>query len=28
VHGSDSLENAGIEMAYFFSATEICPRTR
>jgi len=28
VHGSDSLENARIEMAYFFSATEICPRTR
>ena len=28
VHGSDSLENASIEMAYFFSATEICPRTR
>lgn len=28
VHGSDSLENAQIEMAYFFSATERCPRTR
>ena len=28
VHGSDSLENASIEMAYFFSATEICPLTR
>ena len=28
VHGSDSLENAKIEIAYFFSATEICPRTR
>jgi len=28
VHGSGSLENARIEMAYFFSATEICPRTR
>ncbi|MBR2252436.1 MAG: nucleoside-diphosphate kinase [Neisseriaceae bacterium] len=26
VHGSDSLENAKIEIAYFFSATEICPR--
>ena len=25
VHGSDSLENAKIEIAYFFSATEICP---
>ncbi|MCG7656982.1 nucleoside-diphosphate kinase [Wielerella bovis] len=28
VHGSDSLENAAIEIAYFFAATEICPRTR
>ena len=28
VHGSDSLDNAKIEIAYFFSATEICPRTR
>lgn len=28
VHGSDSIENAAIEIAYFFSATEICPRTR
>lgn len=26
VHGSDSLENAKIEIAYFFSATELCPR--
>ena len=26
VHGSDSLENAAIETAYFFAATEICPR--
>ncbi len=26
VHGSDSLENAAIEIAYFFSATEVCPR--
>ena len=26
VHGSDSLENAAIEIAYFFSQTEICPR--
>jgi nucleoside-diphosphate kinase len=24
VHGSDSLENAAIEIAYFFSKTEIC----
>ncbi|MCK5903215.1 MAG: nucleoside-diphosphate kinase [Cocleimonas sp.] len=28
VHGSDSAENAQIEMDYFFSADEICPRTR
>ncbi len=26
VHGSDSPENAAIESAYFFSATELCPR--
>lgn len=26
-HGSDSAENAAIEIAYFFSATELCPRT-
>jgi nucleoside-diphosphate kinase len=26
VHGSDSAENAAIEIAYFFSGTEICPR--
>ena len=26
VHGSDSAENAAIEIAYFFSATEICSR--
>lgn len=26
VHGSDSLANAAIEIAYFFSNTEICPR--
>ena len=26
VHGSDSLENAAIEIAYFFSDDEICPR--
>jgi nucleoside-diphosphate kinase len=24
VHGSDSLENAAIESAYFFSTTELC----
>ena len=28
VHGSDSAENAANEIAYFFSATELCPRTR
>lgn len=28
VHGSDSLENAKAEIAYFFRATELCPRTR
>jgi nucleoside-diphosphate kinase len=28
VHGSDSLENAAIEIAYFFSNIEVCPRTR
>ncbi|AXK39727.1 nucleoside-diphosphate kinase [Crenobacter cavernae] len=26
VHGSDSLENAAIEIAYFFDANEICAR--
>lgn len=26
VHGSDSLENAAIEIAYFFSQSEICAR--
>ncbi|ENV5360412.1 nucleoside-diphosphate kinase, partial [Neisseria gonorrhoeae] len=26
VHGSDSVENAALEIAYFFSQTEICPR--
>ena len=26
VHGSDSLENAAIEIAYFFDDSEICPR--
>ncbi len=28
VHGSDSAENAANEIAYFFAATELCPRTR
>ncbi|MGF6147122.1 Nucleoside diphosphate kinase [Kingella potus] len=26
VHGSDSVENAAVEIAYFFAATEISPR--
>ena len=28
VHGSDSLENARGEIAFFFRITEICPRIR
>jgi nucleoside-diphosphate kinase len=28
VHGSDSAENAAIEIAFFFSGDQICPRTR
>jgi nucleoside-diphosphate kinase len=28
VHGSDSLENAAVEIAYFFATSELCPRTR
>lgn len=28
VHGSDSVENAAIEIAYFFAKTELCARTR
>ena len=28
VHGSDSAENAKIEIDYFFSDDELCPRTR
>lgn len=28
VHGSDSAAAAAREIAYFFSATELCPRTR
>ena len=28
VHGSDSPENAAIEIAYFFAQTELCPRRR
>lgn len=27
-HGSDSLENAKTEVAFFFGGMEICPRTR
>lgn len=27
-HGSDSVENAKVEIAYFFAAADICPRTR
>jgi len=26
VHGSDSAENAAIEIGYFFRTTELCPR--
>jgi len=28
VHGSDSAENAAIEIAFFFADDQICPRTR
>jgi nucleoside-diphosphate kinase len=28
VHGSDSIDNAKTEIAYFFATTELCPRTR
>ncbi|MGM0525208.1 nucleoside-diphosphate kinase [Idiomarina seosinensis] len=28
VHGSDAVESAAREIAYFFSDEEICPRTR
>lgn len=28
VHGSDSVENAKTEIAFFFSTSELCPRTR
>ncbi|GGA65725.1 nucleoside-diphosphate kinase [Neiella sp. HB171785] len=28
VHGSDAVESAAREIAYFFSDDEICPRTR
>jgi nucleoside-diphosphate kinase len=28
VHGSDIVDNAKIEIAYFFAAADLCPRTR
>jgi len=28
VHGSDAAETAAVEIAYFFSDDEVCPRTR
>jgi nucleoside diphosphate kinase len=28
VHGSDSAENARTEIAYFFAAADLYPRTR
>jgi nucleoside-diphosphate kinase len=28
VHGSDSLDNAKVEIAFFFRTVELCPRTR
>lgn len=28
IHGSDSAENAAIEIAFFFNNHEVCPRTR
>lgn len=28
VHGSDSVANASVEIAFFFKSEEICPRTR
>jgi nucleoside-diphosphate kinase len=28
VHGSDAVETAQVEIAYFFSDDEVCPRTR
>ena len=27
-HGSDSADNAKVEIAYFFAAADLCPRTR
>jgi len=28
VHGSDSKDNAAVEIKYFFNSDEVCPRTR
>ncbi|HSN72287.1 MAG TPA: nucleoside-diphosphate kinase [Steroidobacteraceae bacterium] len=28
VHGSDSVENAAVEIAYFFATADLCPRVR
>ena len=28
VHGSDAVDTALVEISYFFSTTELCPRTR
>jgi len=28
VHGSDSAENAAVEIAFFFASSDLCPRTR
>jgi nucleoside-diphosphate kinase len=28
VHGSDSADNAKVEISYFFAAADLCPRTR
>jgi nucleoside-diphosphate kinase len=28
VHGSDSAENAAVEIAFFFATSDLCPRTR
>lgn len=28
VHGSDSVANASVEIAFFFKSEELCPRTR
>ncbi|HEU4487244.1 MAG TPA: nucleoside-diphosphate kinase [Povalibacter sp.] len=28
VHGSDSVDNAKIEIAYFFASSDLCPRSR